>query len=404
MNLKISDKYQPLWKDKSRYFIVTGGRGSGKSFGVAMFLLHLSYESGHKILFTRYTMVSASTSIIPEFVEKIELMNAHNDFRITKDEIYNLKTGSSIIFKGIRTSSGNQTASLKSLNGITTWVLDEAEELDDEETFDKIDLSVRVMTKQNRVIMVLNPATKEHWIYKRFFKEALVEAGSNVTKKDVTYIHTTYKDNKENLPSSFLQTIYKTKKNNPSKYIHQILGGWKEKAEGVIISNWKFGIFEEKEIMCYGQDFGFSTDETTLVKVSVDVAERKVWVKECYGKVSLATNEIAKLNKAYAGMSLIICDNSEPRLIRELKNFGINIKPTIKKSGSILSGIALMQDYQIIVDRSSEGIIKELNNYAWKDKGDKTVPIDKFNHYIDAIRYAMQFLVQGKSSGVYHIR
>ena len=158
MQLKISDKYQPLWRDKSRYFIVTGGRGSGKSFGVAMFLLHLSYEAGHKILFTRYTMVSAATSIIPEFVEKINLMNAHNDFRITKDEIYNLKTGSSIIFKGIRTSSGNQTAALKSLNGITTWVLDEAEELDDEETFDKIDLSVRVMTKQNRVIMILNPS------------------------------------------------------------------------------------------------------------------------------------------------------------------------------------------------------------------------------------------------------
>ncbi len=402
MQLKISDKYQPLWRDKSRYFIVTGGRGSGKSFGVAMFLLHLSYEQGHKVLFTRYTMVSAATSIIPEFVEKINLMNAHNDFRITKDEIYNLKTGSSIIFKGIRTSSGNQTAALKSLNGITTWVLDEAEELDDEETFDKIDLSVRVMTKQNRVIMILNPATKEHWIYKRFFRDALVEAGSNITKKDATYIHTTYKDNKENLPSSFLHTIYKTKKQNPSKYTHQILGGWKEKAEGVIIRNWKFGLFEDRDTMCYGQDFGFSLDETTLVKVSVDIAERKVWVKECYGKINLATNEIAKLNKSYAGMSLIICDNSEPRLIRELKNLGVNIKPTVKKSGSILSGIALMQDYQIIVDRDSEGIIKELNNYAWKDKG--TVPVDKFNHYIDAIRYAMMYLIQGKSSGVYNIR
>ena len=402
MELKISDKYQPLWRDKSRYFIVTGWRGSGKSFGVAMFLLHLSDESGHKVLFTRYTMVSAATSIIPEFVEKINLMNAHNDFRITKDEIYNLKTGSSIIFKGIRTSSGNQTAALKSLNGITTWVLDEAEELDDEETFDKIDLSVRVMTKQNRVIMILNPATKEHWIYKRFFKESLVEAGSNVTKRDATYIHTTYKDNKENLPSSFLHTIYKTKKQNPSKYLHQILGGWKESADGVIYTNWTTGDFEERDIMCYGQDFGFSNDETTLIKVSVDIPERKVWVKECFSKVNLSTSDIARLNKAYAGMSLIICDNSEPRLIRELKNMGLNIKPTIKKSGSILSGIALMQDYKIIVDRKSESIIKELNNYAWKDRG--TVPIDKFNHTLDAIRYAMQFLVQGKSSGIYHIR
>ena len=56
----------------------------------------------------------------------------------------------------------------------------------------------------------------------------------------------------------------------------------------------------------------------------------------------------------------------------------------------------------MIIDKDSIDVIKEVNNYAWKDKN--TVPIDKFNHYIDAIRYAMQFLVQGKSSGVYHIK
>ena len=78
------------------------------------------------------------------------------------------------------------------------------------------------------------------------------------------------------------------------------------------------------------------------------------------------------------------------------------MKPTIKKQGSILSGIALIQDYEWIIDKESIGIIKEVNNYAWKDKG--TVPIDKFNHFIDAIRYSMMYLVQGKSSGVYHIR
>jgi hypothetical protein len=77
-------------------------------------------------------MISAQTSIIPEFIEKIDMMGVAEDFRITKDEIINLTTGSSIIFKGIRTSSGNQTAALKSLNGVTTFVLDEAEELVDE--------------------------------------------------------------------------------------------------------------------------------------------------------------------------------------------------------------------------------------------------------------------------------
>ena len=353
-------------------------------------------------MFSRYTMISAHTSIIPEFIEKINLMGVHEDFRITKDEIMNLTTGSSIIFKGIRTSSGNQTAALKSLNGITTFVVDEAEELDDEETFDKIDLSVRAITKQNRVILILNPATKEHWIYKRFFRDALVKDGSNLTKKGVTYIHTTYKDNKANLPESFLQTIYKTKRNNPSKYLHKILGGWKERAEGVIIKNWRTGVFMDRELMCFGQDFGFSLDDTTLVKVSVDVSNRQLWVKQCYNKPNLSTSEIIRLNKAYAKTDLIICDNSEPRLIRELKNSGLNMKPTIKKTGSILSGIALIQDYEWIIDKDSVDIIKEVNNYAWKDKG--TVPMDKFNHYIDAIRYAMQFLVQGKSAGVYHIR
>jgi phage terminase large subunit len=263
--IDIHEKYIPVFKNDSRYFVITGGRGSGKSFGVNVFLLNLTYEEGHKILFSRYTMMSAHTSIIPEFIEKINLMGVHEDFRITKDEIMNLKTGSSIIFKGIRTSSGNQTAALKSLNGITTFVVDEAEELVDEGTFDKIDFSIRSQTKQNRVILILNPTTKEHWIYQRFFQNENVLAASNMVKGNVTYIHTTYKDNKKNLSQSFLQRIYEMKRKRPDKYQHQILGGWLEKAEGTIIRKWRVGDFIPTELTCYGQDFGFSADLTTLV-------------------------------------------------------------------------------------------------------------------------------------------
>lgn len=401
-NININKKYIPLFKNDTRYFLLTGGRGSGKSFGATVFLLNLTYERGHKILFSRYTMISANTSIIPEFIEKINLMGVHSDFRITKDEIMNLKTGSSIIFKGIRTSSGNQTAALKSINGITTFVLDEAEELVDESVFDKIDLSVRVLSKQNRVILIMNPSTKEHWIYKRWFQNENVLEGSNLTKGSTTYIHTTYKDNKDNLDNSFLQNIYDMKRKRPDKYEHQILGGWLNKAEGTIIRKWRVGDFIPTELTCYGQDFGFSEDLTTLVKISVDKTARKIWVKEIYGSKGLSTSQIYHKSRAECGLDLIICDNSEPRLINELKTLGLNIKPTIKKKGSILSGIALMQDYEIIVDRNSHGIIREINNYCWKDKGE--VPVDKFNHYIDAIRYGMMYLVQGVNSGVYVIR
>ena len=160
---KLNPKYQSLGND-SRYFVITGGRGSGKSFSVTSFLALLTLEKGHKILFTRYTMTSTANSIIPEFIEKIELYGIGEHFRITKDEIMNISTGSSIMFRGIKTSAGNQTASLKSLQGVTTFVLDEAEELINEDDFDNIDQSVRSKSKQNRVILILNPTTKEHWI------------------------------------------------------------------------------------------------------------------------------------------------------------------------------------------------------------------------------------------------
>ena len=401
-SVQLNDKYVPLFTDKSRYFVVTGGRGSGKSFGITVFLLNLTYEAGHKVLFTRFTLTSAAASIIPEFIEKIELMGVDSDFRITKDEIINLTTGSSIMFKGIRTSSGNQTAALKSLSGVTTFVLDEAEELTDEDTFSKIDFSIRSNTKQNRVVLILNPTTKEHWIYQRFFMYPNFKSGTNGSKNDVTYIHTTFEDNRKNLSKSYLEQLYDLKRRDVIKFEHQILGGWLNKAEGTIITNWKVGHFVQTDLMCYGQDFGFSTDITSLVKVAVDKDTRSVYVKGIYGKTNLSTSDIAYRNKTECGTDLIICDSAEPRLISELKNMGLNIKPTIKKKGSILSGIALMQDYQIIVDRESEGIIREINNYVWHERNER--PIDKFNHYIDAIRYSLMYLLQGVNSGKYVIR
>ena len=104
--LEIDSKYESLGKD-SRYFVVTGGRGSGKSYSVNALLVMLTYEIGHVILFTRYTMASAHISIIPEFIQKLEAMGVSEHFHITKDEIVNLETGSKIIFKGLKTSSGD---------------------------------------------------------------------------------------------------------------------------------------------------------------------------------------------------------------------------------------------------------------------------------------------------------
>ena len=399
--MKIKSKYKSLGSN-SRYYVVTGGRGSGKSYSINLFLLMLTYQSGHVILFTRYTLTSAHVSIIPEFIDKIETLNLQSHFHITKNEIINLQTGSTILFRGIKTSSGTQTANLKSLAGVTTWVLDEAEELTDENVFDKIDFSIRAKNKQNRVVMILNPTTKEHFIYKRFFLNKGVKDGYNGINTDTTFIHTTYLDNKNNLSESFLNRANEMKLNNTKKYNHVMLGGWLDKAEGVVFNNWSFGKFNPDNLQTtFGQDYGFSIDPTTLVEVAIDKSKKLLYVKECLYKPKLSTSQIAHINKDYAGRSLIIGDSAEPRLIEELQKLGCNIKSAIKGQGSISAGVSIMQDYKIIVEENSHNIAKEFNNYVYADKGSKLF-IDDFNHVIDAIRYVVFYM--SKNSGVIDIR
>ena len=400
MQLSLSRKYRTFQESDSRYFIVTGGRGSGKSFAINTFLLLLTYEAGHTILFTRYTLRSAGISIIPEFIEKIDLLKKTDDFIVTKDEVINKVTKSKILFRGIKTSSGDQTANLKSLQGITTWVFDEAEEMTDEDMFDKIDLSVRQKGLENRVILILNPTTKENFIYQRWFEARGVEAGSNITKDDTTYIHTTYLDNIDNLSKSYVDQIERMKERRPSRYKHTILGAWLEKAEGVIFTNWKIGKFKQVGKNVFGQDYGFSNDPTTLVQTNIDKENKLIYVKLCVYQTKLTTSEIATLNSKFANRDLIVGDSAEPRLISELTRNN-NIVAAIKGQGSITYGISLLQDYDLIIDEESTDLIKELNNYCWLEKKSQT-PVDKFNHAIDALRYAVSYQLQNPNQGEYH--
>ena len=400
--IEVHKKYKEILAKDSRYYIVSGGRGSGKSFSVNALLVLLTYEAGHTILFTRYTLSSAYISIIPEFIEKLEMLGLLGDFHITKDEIKNKRSGSKIIFRGIKTSSGDQTANLKSLTGITTWVVDEAEELTDEQKFDTIDLSVRQQGKQNRVILILNPTTKEHFIYGRFFEDRGVNEGVNKTVENTTYIHTTYLDNKDNLSQSYLDQIEQMKLRRPEKYKQQILGAWLNKAEGVIFDNWTIGEFKHIGTSVWGQDYGFAADPSTLVEVNIDSTNKRIYLKECFYLQRLTTSQISELNIKHARGGLIIGDSAEPRLLSEIKAKGCNVRPSIKGPGSITYGISLLQDYDIIVSPDSTNLIKELNNYSWLEKKSNT-PISNWNHLIDAVRYSVGFQLQNPNRGKYTV-
>jgi len=229
-------------------------------------------------------MSSAYLSVIPEFNEKIELLGLEHLFEITKTEIINKVTGSRIVFRGIKTGSKIQTASLKSISGLTLWVLDEAEELIDEDLFDDIARSVRKKGIQNQIILVFNPPTKAHWTYNRFFVSKGVKPTTNTTKGNITYIHTTYLDNIENLNKDFIDEAEEVRKNNPEKWDRIYGGAYREKAEGLIITNWKYGKFPENVKPEYGLDFGFSNDNNALAKCYIDHSKKLFYVRVCYMK------------------------------------------------------------------------------------------------------------------------
>ena len=397
--VKLNSKFQPLFNrpEGVRYYILRGGRFSQKSFATGAAAATLAYNHGHRVLYSRYTLVSAKDSIIPEVVEKLEMLNIDNLANVQNDRITFEHNDGKIVFKGIKTSSGNQTAKLKSLKNFSCFILDEAEEENDEASFDKINLSIRAKDVDNIVIIILNPTTKQHWIYKRFFESTGVQPGWNGVKDNVCYIHTTYKDAIEFVPADYLHELQLLEQRNPEKFEHIILGGWLEAAEGVVFRNWEYGKFDDSLPYGWGMDFGFFPDPDVLAKVAIDRKNRIIYAKQGMWGHNHGTRELYdKVKAVVKPREVVIADSSEKRLIADIKGLGLNIRKVVKGDGSVLAGIKTMQDYKIVVSPESTEIGKELNNYAWKANG---VPIDAYNHWIDAIRYYVQTFVNPSRLG-----
>ena len=398
-NIKTQEVYNPLYNNTDKLItLITGGRGSAKSFNVGTFIERLSFESGHKMLYSRYTMTSADISVIPEFQEKIDLEGTNDFFDITKKDIINTFSDSVIMFRGIRTSSGNQTAKLKSIQGLTTFVCDEAEEWNSEEDFDKLVLSIRQKGIQNRVIIIMNPTDSNHIIYKKYIEKThkLIEIdGVQVqisTHPNVLHIHTTYLDNIENLSPQFIQEMERMKEEEPEKYAHVAIGRWSDVAEGAIFKRFEIvdSIPDYAKKRGVGLDFGYSNDPSAAIECAL--IDNDLYLDELFYRTRMLSGDISDSLKPFR--LKVISESADPRLIQEISNSGILIYPVdksnINSKSSILAGIDKMLELNLKVTRRSYNILYELRKYTWdKDKDGNYInkPIDKYNHALDAARY-----------------
>lgn len=232
---------------------------------------------------------------------------------------------------------------------------------------------------RQRIICDYNPALgMEHWLDEYIDK--------------YPPLITTYKDNPF-LTKSQVEDIESRKGN---AYWWTIYGcGQRAAREGAIFTNWAVGEFDASLSYCYGQDYGFSIDPTTLIKVAIDKKNKVVYCDELlYSTSAMGTEAIAEANKKLIAKpnDLIIGDSAEDRLISDLRNKGINIQPCVKGQGSIQAGITALQDYKIVITSRSSNLKTELSNYVWNDKK-AGIPVDAFNHLIDPIRYSYTFLI-----------
>ncbi len=325
----------------------------------------------------RATLPSLRGSVLRDFIEVLEKIDAYSDKQFNKSElVYTFSNGSWVEFF----SCDNE----QKLRGRKRKILyvNEANEINFLE-WQQLKLRTTRFT-----IMDYNPSfSDEHWI-----------CDVNRDKRTHHFI-TTYKDNPF-LEQTVIDEIESLKSKNFSLW--QIYGlGQQAMVEGLVFRNVE--VVERLPSSPYrrrrfiGMDFGYTNDPTAIVDVLIEEETKTIYLDEICYKTSMLTSDIIDECKKL-GQVKIISESADPRLVQEIYRAGVNIHPVVKYQGSIEAGITKMQEYKIVLTKQSVNLIKEFRNYTYsQDKEGKwlNTPIDVWNHGIDAIRYVVMSEILG---------
>ena len=383
--------YWPYVRDyDTRVNVFYGGAGSGKSHFVTQKIILKACQYQRKVLVVRKVGTTVKDSVWAMFKKLLYQMPGVIRSMNKSDFTIELISGSVLLFKGL-----DDPEKIKSIEGITDIVIEEASELT-EEDFDQLDLRLRASSGMLQIHLMFNPVSKANWVYKRFF--------ANGTPADTVVVHTTYKDNPY-LPKKYIESLMRLEKNNPAYYKIYVLGAFAT-LDKLVFPVTTVKIINPDEVkdldFWIGMDFGYTNDPTAITWGYIDQLNYKLFITGEYDKKGMTNDVIAKTitDLGYA-KEQIIADSAEPKSIAELRQFGIKrILPAVKGKDSVKNGIDKMQRYDIIIDERCTNTREEFENYTWqKDK--KTgeyinEPVDMFNHHIDSIRYGTQNVMRKK--------
>ena len=396
--------YKTFWNFRGRYRVVKGSRASKKSKTTALwYIYHLMKYPEANLLVVRKTFRTLKDSCFTDLKWAVHRWGVDHlwNFTLSPLEATYIPTGQKIYFRGL--DDPLKVTSIAVDKGCLCWMwLEEAYEIMSESDFDMLDESIRGSTPEGlfkQITITLNPWNEHHWIKKRFFDSY---------DPDILALTTNYLCN-EWLDKSDLAVFERMKTNNPRRYQVAGLGNWGI-VEGLIYENWKEeaytlitrkeaqegrkGVIRDNLKTVCGLDFGYTNDPTAFVIALLDKDNSRLYIYDEFYEKGLSNKAIAERIKELGyRKERITADSAEPKSIDELKTYGLNVKGAVKGKDSIVHGIQWIQDLEIIIHPRCVNFLTEISNYTWDtDRFGKklNVPIDDFNHLMDALRYAVE--------------
>ena len=388
VGLKVPAVFQPLFKGAKRRNFIFGGRGSGKSHAVAQYCIFRAYQKKTKVLCTRELQKSISESVHALLCEKIHDMGLDAFFMIQKDKIYGAN-GSVFIFAGVRQNVNE----IKSMEGIDICWVEEAQSM----SRNSLDVLVPTVRAEGSIIVfTFNPFKDTDPVY----------VDSQNPDENTLVIKANYNDNPF-FPEVLRLDMERDKKNDYEKY----LWVWEGQCLGLSDAQIFRGKYTVKEFdtprnaeFHFGADWGFANDPTAIVRSFV--IGNTLYIDQCAGRVGCDLEDTPSLFNEVEGTSLypIYADSARPETISFMRSKRYNVVAAEKWAGSVEDGIQYLRSFsEIVIHPRCRAVIEEFDLYQYKvDRQTNEVlrePVDKFNHYIDALRYSHTVTMRGKNNG-----
>lgn len=393
--------YKTFWNFKGRYRVVKGSRASKKSKTTALwFIFNMMKYKDANILVVRKTFRTLKDSCFAELKWAVHRFGVDHLWKFTESplEMTYLPTGQKIYFRGLDDPLKITSITVDVGNLCWMWI-EEAYEIMTESDFDMLDESIRGEVPEGlwkQITLTFNPWNERHWLKKRFF---------DVQDPEILALTTNYLCN-EWLDQADKTVFEKMRINNPRRYIVAGLGGWGV-VEGLCFEKWKEEEFTLEQLqedhknlktVC-GLDFGYTNDPTAFVIGFLDLDKKQLFIWDEIYQKRMSNRKIAETIIAMGyGKERITADSAEPKSIDELQTLHLHVQGARKGKDSVNNGIQWIQELEIIIHPRCVNFLTEISNYQWdKDKFGKTlnVPIDDFNHLMDAMRYALEKYITG---------